>query len=160
MFLDPNWLISRPRAEDYLKHHPIDSFQDPHSGLLQCFNLHGRLPAQSPWETSSFHNSSKHPTQWLLDFFMKLRRKTHHMQVINTFQHPEATRSTPDTAISIKTHSFQDPRNFTSTIDSSIHLKTLSHWHWHRTRTPLPFISQICTCSLVALSSLRAHYIP
>ena len=87
-FLDTNWLISRPCAVNYPKHHPIDSFQDPHIGLLQCFNLHGRLPAKSPWETTFIHNSSKHPTQWNLDFFMKQRRKTHHMQVINTFQAP------------------------------------------------------------------------
>ena len=180
-----NWLISRPshlwtqigliprpscfglklthfrtHTEDYPKHHPIDSFQDPHIGLLQCFNLHGRLPAKSPWETSSIHNSSKHPTQWISDFIVKQRRKTHHMQVINTFQHPGATCSTPDTTIFIKTNSFQDPRNFTSTVDSNIRLKTLAHRHQHRTRTPLPFISQICTYSLVTLSSLRAHYVP
>ena len=84
----------------------LDSFQDPCAvnciwnitqlthfktliiGLLQCFNLRGRLPAKSPWETSFIHNPSKHHTQWNSDFFMKQRRKIHHMQVINTFQHP------------------------------------------------------------------------
>ena len=171
--LQQNWLLSRPQAffdtnrlistlcaVNYLKHHPIDSFQDPHIGLLQCFNLHGRLPAKSPWGTSSIQNSSKHPTQWILDFIVKQWRKTHHMQAINTFQQPGATYSTLDTTIFIKTNSFQDPRNFRSTSDSSIHLKTLSSRHWHRTRTPLQFISQICTNSLVTLRSLRAHYVP
>ena len=180
-----NWLLSRP-----LCFAPnLDSFQDPHVfgpklthfkmpcselsetspnwfisrpsyGLLQCFNLHGRLPAKSPWETSSIHNSSKHPAQWISDFIVKQRRKTHHIQIINTFQDPGATCSTPDTTIFIKTNSFQDPRNFTSTVDSSICLKTLSSQHRHRTKTLLLFISQICTYSLVTLSSLRAHYIP
>ena len=135
MFLDTNQLISRPPCSELSETSPNDSFQDPHIGLLQCFSIHGRLPAKSPWETSFIHNSSKHPTQWL-DFFMKQRRKTHHMQVIKTFQHPGTTRSTSDTAIFIKINSFQDPRNFTSTIHSSIRLKTLSHRHWHRTSTP------------------------
>ena len=85
--------------------------------------------AKSPWETSSIHNSSKHPTQWISDLIVKQRRKTHHMQIIDTFQDPRTTHSTPNTIIFIKTDSFQDPRNFTSTIDSNIHLKTLSSQH-------------------------------
>ena len=47
---------------------------------------------QSPWETTCKISMGdflhleflKHPTQWNSDLFMKQRRKTHHMQIINT----------------------------------------------------------------------------
>ena len=55
----PNWLISRP------SYWFITVFQSPWE----------RLPAKSPWETSSIHNSSKHPTQWILDFIVKQKEK-------------------------------------------------------------------------------------
>ena len=128
----------------------IDSFQDPVQRTIQnitqlthfktlilvyysvsismgdyLLNLYGRLPPSITLQ-NTLHSE-------ISDFFMKQRRKTHHMQVINTFQHPGATRSTLDTAIFIKTNSFQDPRNFTSTVHSNIHLKTLKtqghHYH-------------------------------
>ena len=147
-----NWLLSRPlhfapNLDSFQDHHildPIDSFQDPMQWTIQNItqlthfktlivvyysvsismgdylqNLHGRLPP------SIFLQNTLHSEFWTL--FMKQRRKMHHMQVINTFQHPGATHSTSDTAIFIKINSFQDPRNFTSTIHSNIRLKTLSH---------------------------------
>ena len=85
--LHPIWILSRPAVfwtqidsfQDPVQwtiwNIPIDSFQDPHIGLLQCFNLHGRLPAKSPWETSFIHNSLKHPTQWNLDFFHETKEE-------------------------------------------------------------------------------------
>ena len=97
-------------------------------------NLHGRLPP-----SRSLQNTLHSEFRTLL---WNKRRKTHHMQIINTFQDPRSKRSTPNTTILIKIDSFQDPRNFTSTVDSSICLKTLSSRHWHRTRTLLPLISQ------------------
>ena len=60
MFSHPNWLISRPRAVNYRKHHPIDSFQDPHIGLHSVLISMGNFlqidSAKSPWETSFNHS--------------------------------------------------------------------------------------------------------
>ena len=83
--------------------------------------------AKSPWETNFSDKLQKLSTQQISDLIVKTRRKTHHMQIVNTFQDPRSTRSSPDAKIFTKTHSFQDPRNFTSTVHSNNHVQTLSH---------------------------------
>ena len=113
--------------------------------------------AKSPWETTFRDKHSKLSTQWFSDLIVKTRRKTHHLQIINTFQDLRSTHPALDAKIFAKTDSFQDPRNFISTVDSNNCVKTLSHQHRHRTRTLLQFISHYCTYSSLTLSSLRAH---
>ena len=61
-FLDTSQLISTPPAVNCLNCNPIQSFQVPQIGFIQCFNLHGRLPAKSPWETT-FRNFHQNPLQ-------------------------------------------------------------------------------------------------
>ena len=75
MFLDPNWLISRPRAVNYPKHHPIDLFQDPHIGLYSVLISMGDYlqidSTKSPWETSFNLEPLKLPTQWNSDLISR-----------------------------------------------------------------------------------------
>ena len=161
--LDPNWLISRPSCcglswnITQLTHFKTlilvyYSVSISMGDYLQ--NLNGRLPS----ETSINLQNTLHSE---LDFFMKQRRKTHHMQVINTFQHPDNTFYTRHQQYSSKLHSFQDPRNFTSTVHSSIHLKTLSSLTPTQDKdTVTSSYHKFVHNSLVTLSSLRAHYIP
>ena len=79
--------------------------------------------------------SSKLSTRWILDFFMKIRRKRHHMQLVNSSQATSLVCPAFGTAAFTKTHSFQDPKNFTYTVDSNNCVQTLSHHLRHRTRT-------------------------
>ena len=86
IFLDPNWLISRPHAVNYLKHHPIDSFQDPHIGLHSVLISMGDYlqidSTKSPWETSFNHKSSKPSTQWNSDLiFRQVEEDTSHATI-------------------------------------------------------------------------------
>ena len=115
-----------PPAVNCPKCSPIQSFQDPQIGFIQCFNLHGRLPS------GTFIKPS---TRWILDFFGKIKSKTHRMQLVNSSQATSLTCPAFSTAAFTKMHSFQDPKNFTHIIDSNNRVQTLSHRLRHRTRT-------------------------
>ena len=113
-----NWLISRPL-----------------NWIIQCFNLHGRLPAKSPWETTfkKFHQNPLQSEFWT--FSEKIRRRTHWMHLVSSSQAASLARPAFSTAVFAKMHSFQDPKNFTYIIDSNNRLQTLSHRLRDRTRT-------------------------
>ena len=92
MFCSQTGLLSRPSCFWT----QIDSFQDPMQWTiwnitqLTHFKTHTLVyysvsismgdylqidNAKSPWETSSIHNSSKHPTQWIPNFIVKQKEK-------------------------------------------------------------------------------------
>ena len=89
---------------------------------------------QSPWETTCklsmgdyLHElSSKPSTKWILDLFVKTRRKRHHMHLVNSVQDASLARPAFGAAGFAKTHSFQDPKNLTSTVHSSTNTVSLT----------------------------------
>ena len=150
---------------NYLKHHLIDSFQDPHIGLYSVLISMGDYlqidSTKSPWETSFNHKSSKPSTQWNLDLiFRQAEEDTSHAATWLISRPQDNTFCTRHSNILSKVTPFKTPEFTFSTVYSDIHQKWLFPRHRHRTRTPLQLISQHCTYSLVTLSSLRAHYIP
>ena len=132
-----NWLISRPQycalflthfktlmfliqtelsdgcpAVNCINHHPRYSFQDPHIGKQQRLNLHRRLPSIDiakismgdylQWQTSN-------PLlQWNSNFFVKTRRKTHHVHLINSSQDASSVPPAFGTTVFAKHSSFNN----------------------------------------------------
>ena len=142
----------------------IDPFQDPYhfwtqiSGTdtpstelhqTQCNWLISRplnwiyTVFQSPWETTCKISmgdylqelSTKLSTEWILDFFGKIKRRTHRMHLVSSSQATSLARPTFGAAAFAKMHSFQDPKKLTYIINSNNRVQTLSHQLRDRTRT-------------------------
>ena len=164
MFYTQTGLVTGSPAVNCIKHNPIQSFQDPHIGFQQCFNLHGKLSSYGQCKISmgDYLQRQTSKSLYTVNFwlFCENKKKDNHMQIINTPQDPRSLRSSPTAKIFAKTHSFQDPRNFTSTVHSNNRVQTLSHRLQHRTRTLLQFISHYCTYSSVTFKLLKSTVHP
>ena len=115
---------------------PSSELYQPSPKLLISRPSHQKTTAfKSPWETT-FSDKLQIPfQQWNSDFLVKIRRKTHHVHLINSSQDASSAPPAFSAAVFTKTKFFQDPKNLTSTVHSSNHVQTLTHRLWHRTRT-------------------------
>ena len=97
---------------NFPKQHPSDSFQDPYIGKIQCFILHGRLPA------TSNHQNILHIDIWTLLSHRRGRNITNiYSTHFKTRQQQTQHRTQQNSSIST---SFKTPGNYTSTVLSDI----------------------------------------